>query len=80
MLTTTCTIEFADGSIASGSVAAITPQDCSPVEYRGAVHWLPEQLEVSDPGRLESFFQGVARETGGRLVVTRKGVYDFCGR
>jgi len=80
MVTLTCILEFADGTRTSGSVAAITPEDCCPVEYRGAVHRLPRQLDASDPRRLESFFRGIAQETGSQLEVKRKGVYDFCGR
>lgn len=80
MVTLTCILEFADGSRTSASVAAVTPEGSYPVEYRGAVHRLPRQLEASDPRRLETFFQDLALETGGRLQILRKGVYDFCGR
>lgn len=79
MLTLTCILEFPDGSQTSGSVAAITPEGSWPVEYRGAIHRLPDQLAAATPENLESFFRTVAVETGGQLRVTRKGVYDLCG-
>lgn len=80
MMILTCLLEFTDGARASASVAAVRPEDCCPVEYRGDVHRLPRQLDTSNPRCLETFFQNIAQETGGRLQVTRKGVYDFCGR
>ena len=79
MVTLTCILEFTDGTRTSARVAAVTPEGSYPVEYRGAVHRLPRQVEVSDPRRLETFFQDLAQETGGRLQILRKGVYDFCG-
>jgi hypothetical protein len=80
MLTLTCILEFPDGASTSGSVSAITPEGDWPVEYRGAVHRLPEQLTTTTPESLESFFKTLAQATGSRLQVTRKGVYDLCGR
>lgn len=80
MLTLTCILEFPDGSQTSGSVAAITPEGFWPVEYRGAIHRLPEQVTATTPESLESFFKTLAVTTGGQLRVTRKGVYDLCGR
>lgn len=79
MLTVTCILEFSDGSQTSGSVAAITPEGFWPVEYRGAIHRLPEQPTTTTPERLEGFFQAIASETGGQLRITRKGFYDLCG-
>lgn len=80
MLTVTCILQFADGTKASGSVSAITPDGFWPVEYRGDIHRLPNQLTAANPDHLESFFKTLASETGGQLQVTRKGVYDLCGR
>lgn len=80
MLTLTCILEFPDGSKTSGSVAAITPEGFWPVEYRGAIHRLPDQLTATTPEHLETYFRTLAVEAGGRLQVTRKGVYDLCGR
>lgn len=76
MLTVTCILEFSDGSQTSGNVAAVTSEGF----YRGAIHRLSEQPTATTPERLEGFFQAIARETGGQLRVTRKGVYDLCGR
>jgi len=80
MLTIKCVLEFKDGAKASGSVSAITPEGVWPVEYRGDVHRLPDQMTSANPEKLEQFFQNLAHATGSKLQVTRKGVYDLCGK
>lgn len=80
MVTVTCVLQFADGSNASGSLSAITPDGHWPIEYRGAIHHLPNQLTATNPDQFEAFFQHLALETGGHLKITRRGSYDLCGR
>lgn len=76
MLTTTCTLTFADGKIVTGKVTVQTPYDERTVIYQGATDRLPRRYEKATPAQLRNLFLTLHTETGGTYSSTDQGEYD----
>lgn len=76
MLRATFTLKLGDGRSVSARIAAPSPQDRAPVEYRGDVELLTPRFEKCRLSTLRVVFQTRHAQLGGDLREKLRGQYD----